>query len=476
MDENELSEYGYFEGLFRNARENSIIILDAKGIVQEVNNAFTSCFGYTPHEIIGQHGRVLFTEQDRQKGLPEKEIQKVLLEGQAYDNNYLVRKNNSITWVSGESVIVKNNTGEVRILKVVQDIQQQKISEASFERLNNFNESILRSIEDIVVVLNEQLEVITGSPSFYNLFGNASNFNLPVRFDHIIKTFDNSGDLQGKISDTISSKKGFINYAVEIVLPNIENRMYDISCSALEQEGQTNVIVVFHDITSQKQAEREREDIIGFVAHELRNPLANIVLCTEIMGEALQENKLDEVASLLVRTKNNVMRLNKMIAELYDTTRIQSGNLVLEITSFNLKDMIKEAVDTIEILQPAYNIQVKGDADLMIRGDRYRLIQVITNYLSNGIKYSNGKLDVFLNIKHDKKNLTISVKDMGLGITREQLPHIFERFFRAEKTRNLEGIGLGLYLCRQIILHHNGKVWAESELHKGSEFYFSIPL
>jgi signal transduction histidine kinase len=164
-----------------------------------------------------------------------------------------------------------------------------------------------------------------------------------------------------------------------------------------------------------------------------------------------------------------------MITELYDATHISSGNFVLEESSFRLKEMIEEAVDTIKILQPSYNIIVQGDADIIVRGDRYRLMQVITNYLGNGIKYSNGNTDVYLNISHDKNWVTISVKDMGLGIAKEHLPHIFERFFRAEKTKNMEGIGLGLYLCSRIIQQHNGKVWAESEEGKGSTFYFSIP-
>ena len=147
----------------------------------------------------------------------------------------------------------------------------------------------------------------------------------------------------------------------------------------------------------------------------------------------------------------------------------------LEISDFNFSDIIKEAIETVEVLQPAYQITLNGNPDINISGDRYRLIQVLTNYLSNGLKYSNGKTTVWLNISHDKKNLTVSVKDEGLGIPKEQLPYVFERFFRVEKTRNIEGIGLGLYLCRQIIHAHKGRVWAESEEGKGSVFYFSIP-
>src|SRR5665647_1318795 len=104
------------------------------------------------------------------------------------------------------------------------------------------------------------------------------------------------------------------------------------------------------------------------------------------------------------------------------------------------------------------------------------MIQVVTNYLSNAIKYSNANTDITLTIAHDLNSITVSVKDEGLGISAEQLPFIFQRFFRAEKARNIEGIGLGLYLCERIIKAHQGRVWAESKEGKGSAFYFSIPL
>ena len=151
--------------------------------------------------------------------------------------------------------------------------------------------------------------------------------------------------------------------------------------------------------------------------------MANVILCNEVMSDAIDDNDLNGVKSMLERSKNNVMRLNKMIAELYDATRANSGNLKLEISEFNFQDMLKEAIETIEVLQPSYKIIVKGNANLQVAADRYKLIQVITNYLGNGIKYSNGKTDVTLTVEHDENTLTVSVKDEGLGISKEQLPY-----------------------------------------------------
>jgi len=465
--------FDYFEALFRETKQNTVLLMDSEGIIKEINTAFTTCFGYADDDIIGKHFRILFTEKDQAKNLPEKEISNVLKLGQCNDNNYLVHKNKMVTWVSGESILVKNKEGNISFLKVIQDIHAQKLSENSLYRLNEFNENILRSIEDIVIVLDENMKIIKANKDISKLYKNPDEDNDILDFAEIIKPFDNKNNLVNKVQSTIKNRIGFLNTEMEIEVLG-EKRVFDIICKPIEND--TNILLVAHDITIQRYSERQREDIIGFVAHELRNPLANIILCNELLGETIKENNAEDALDLLSRSKNNVMRLNKMIAELYDATKAGSGNMHLEITRFNFSDMISEAVETIEVLHPDYSIKIKGNADIDVQGDRYRLIQVVTNYLSNGIKYSLGSSSVELHMHYDEKNVTVSVKDAGLGISKEQLPYIFNRFFRAEKTKNLEGVGLGLYLCGEIIKTHNGKVWAESEEGIGSTFYFSIPM
>lgn len=467
--------YDLIETFFERCKQSSVLLMDSEGIIKQVNKSFTNSFGYTDDDIIGKHTSILFTEEDQKKGLPETELGKVLSEGQATDKNYLVHKNKTKTWVTGESVKVKNDKGEIILLKIIQDIHEQKVSEIAIRQLNEFNENILSSIEDVVIVLNDKMKVVKANKAFSNLFNNVPDINNLDLAD-LIKPYDINGDLQKRIQETIKTRAGFSNKEIEIETASGEKRIFDVSCRAMEDGNENNILLVVHDITVYKQAERQREDIIGFVAHELRNPLANIVLCNELMAETIKEKSTNETLDLLSRSKSNVMRLNKMIAELYDATKVSSGNLSFEKANFHFGEMIKEAISTIEVLYPLYKIEVKGSGDFIVNGDRFRLIQVVTNYLSNGIKYSLGNADVSLTIEHDKENAIVAVRDKGLGISKNQLPHVFSRFFRAEKTKNLEGIGLGLYLCHQIITGHNGKVWAESEEGKGSTFYFSIPL
>ncbi|MEP6594807.1 MAG: ATP-binding protein [Ginsengibacter sp.] len=476
MPNNIDSSFDYFEALFHNTKENTVLLIDPLGFITAVSTAFTECFGYTESDIIGKNFSILFTEDDQNNGKPENEVRTVLKEGQCSDNNYLVQKDKDVIWVSGESLLVKNKEGRVRILKVIQNIHKQKISEHALERSTDFNAGILKSIEEAVIVLDNNLQIIQSNNAFDRIFRNDIPGAQPLDFAEIIKPFDINSTLFNSVQNVIKNGESFLNVQIAIDFISGDKRIFDVSCIPLQTSEDNNIVLVMHDITVHKLVERQREDIIGFVAHELRNPLANVVLCNEIMSNAIDDNNLFGVKTILERSKNNVMRLNKMIAELYDAASMNSGNLKLEISEFSFEQMLKEAIETIEVLQPSYNIIVQGNANLQVRADRHRLIQVITNYLSNGIKYSNGKTNVMLTVVHDADTLTVSVKDEGLGISKEQLPYIFQRFFRAEKTRNLEGIGLGLYLCQQIIQAHNGKVWAESQEGKGSSFYFSIPL
>jgi PAS domain S-box-containing protein len=470
------SSFNFFESLFHKTMENNILLMDPEGKVITINKAFTDCFGYHLDDLKGKSVSLLFTKEDQKKGKPEKEIAQVIMSGQASDNNYLVRKDKEMVWVSGESVLVKNDKGDVCILKIIQDINRQKLNERSALQFSNLNEHILTAIDDIVIVLDSQLNILKTNRAFDSLF-NQSHQKEVSNFEQLIRPYDPYEILIARIKNTAKNKTAFVHETLEVEIASGENRFYDFNCSPLvhTEEGE-RLLLVIHDITVDKQIEKEREDVIGFVAHELRNPLANLVLCNDLMTEAIQENSAIDLTSLLQRSKNNISRLNKMIAELYEATRVNSGILKLDIGIFHFGEMVREAIDTVEILQPSYQVIVKGDGNFLVSGDRYRMIQVVTNFLSNGIKYSNGKTEVILTIERDNNKVTVSVKDEGLGISPKDLPHVFERFFRAEKTKNLEGIGLGLFLCQQIVTAHHGRTWAESEEGRGSTFYFSIPV
>ena len=468
---------GFYRSLFDNAKMNSVLIIDTNGIILEANRAFLNSFGYDEADIVGENFSILFSDADQKKDLPSREIRTVLDEGQSFDNNYLVNKNKTLTWVSGESLLLADDQNQQRILKIIQNIHTQKESEFSIIRLNNFNENILGTIEDGVVVLDPNLKILKANHSFTQIFNFSDKDVFKIDFKAFIGSFDINSELYNAILDVFQSRSNISRIQLDMDPKTGERQTFDISCTKLAEEGeQTRILLIFHDITAQKQFEKQREDILNFVAHEFRNPLTNVILNIDLIDQMLREQKLDEFQGFITRARTNSQRLKRLINELYKSTKLISGNFDPERSVFLLEEVIDEAIESIRQVNTQYSIRKTGDAQVSLFADREKLIQVITNYLSNAVKYSDGNYDIEVRCLVEGDSVIVSVSDHGRGIPEKELPYIFNRFYRAQKTKNLDGLGLGLFLSKQIVTAHGGRAWVESKEGQGSTFYFSLLL
>lgn len=169
-------------------------------------------------------------------------------------------------------------------------------------------------------------------------------------------------------------------------------------------------------------------------------------------------------------------RLNNLIAELLDVSRIQTGNIELHNSNFDFDAMLLEAIDGIRASANHHNINLQGETNAQVFGDESHIIQVINNLLSNAIKYAPSSKTIEVRVANVSDYVKVSVKDFGVGMNSEDKKKVFERFFRAgEIQKRFPGMGIGLYICDQIIKNHGGTLWVESEVGKGSTFSFTIP-
>lgn len=473
----DFSPYDYYRALFKNPQKNCVLLLDESGIILEANRAFLLSFGYDASDLIGRHFAMLFTDEDRARDLPMREIRTVLDEGQSFDNNYLVNKNHVRTWVSGESVLLDNAKGQKCILKIIQNIHIQKESEFSIVTLNNFNENILSTIDDGVVVVDQEFKIVKANRSFYKLFELSEVVLRDGGMPMLLSTFDNKKELSSAI--TVALGTGNCNPPFQLDFDDARgvNRAFEVSCARFESLfGKSNVLVVFHDITIQKNQDRQREDILNFVAHELRNPLTNIILNIDWMNTQMSEAELEGYKEFLERAARNAERLKKLVNELYKSTKLISGNYDLQAVPCAVDECISECLDAVKRAHPDFSFEVRGGVDVKVMADREKIMQVMNNYLSNAVKYSGGNKLIVIETSSGDGFVTVAVTDQGKGIPVKELPYVFNRFYRAEKTRDLEGLGIGLFLCRQIIEAHHGRTWVESVEGKGSSFYFSLPV
>ncbi|HWW39384.1 sensor histidine kinase, partial [Pedobacter sp.] len=176
-------------------------------------------------------------------------------------------------------------------------------------------------------------------------------------------------------------------------------------------------------------------------------------------------------------TSMYVDRLNQLLAELLDVSKIQTGNIELHKHPFDFDKMVSETIEGLQTATPHYRIITKGKVGVNFNGDESHLIQVLTNLVSNAIKYSPDANEIEIYISKVSNFIKVSVKDHGMGIKDEELKKIFARFYRVGETqKRFPGMGIGLYISDQIVKNHGGTLWAESEVGKGSVFNFTLPI
>ena len=230
------------------------------------------------------------------------------------------------------------------------------------------------------------------------------------------------------------------------------------------------------DIDDQKKMEKAKDELITIASHEIKTPLTSAKAFVQILEQGL-EQKNDSNAIFAKKASTAIDKINELITELLDISKIEHGQMSLHITIFNFNTMMQQVVEGIQVTSKKHKIIVTTDVKDKIRGDEQKLQQVLVNLLSNAVKYSPDADKIFVNATQDNEMLRISIKDEGIGVEKKNLNKVFERYYREKKvTGSLPGLGIGLSICAEIIKQHNGKLWAESEPGKGSIFIFTIPL
>ncbi|HTE02333.1 MAG TPA: CheR family methyltransferase [Mucilaginibacter sp.] len=239
------------------------------------------------------------------------------------------------------------------------------------------------------------------------------------------------------------------------------------------------------DITFQKlidEATRElltrKDEFISIASHELRTPITSLKVLLQMLERTTSKNEeMKPATGMVTKAIKQVNKLIELIKDLMDVTNIQSGKLDLKKTTFDLDELIKECCEEFQMQSPKHQLIVEGDNNLIITADRNRLEQVLINLISNAVKYSPDAEKVIIKVEKIAEGVKIAITDFGIGIPKNKLPLIFDRFYRVdEKSQRYAGLGLGLYISAEIIRRHNGHINIESEEGEGSTFWFVIPI
>jgi signal transduction histidine kinase/FixJ family two-component response regulator len=237
-------------------------------------------------------------------------------------------------------------------------------------------------------------------------------------------------------------------------------------------------IGTFTDIEDQKQVERKKDEFLSIASHELKTPLTSIRAYIQLIDRGLKCTELDHNKKYVEKAQAQVTKLNDLIAQLLDVSKIENGKVKLNIQPFNIKNLIENSCDIINQIHENSEITILGnDESLEIFADEARIEQVLINYLTNAFKYSPDNKQITIERENINNELTIRVKDNGIGIPQEKQNRIFSKFYRVEESSlKFQGLGIGLYISAEIIKKHQGKFGVTSSYGNGSEFYFSIPI
>jgi len=244
-----------------------------------------------------------------------------------------------------------------------------------------------------------------------------------------------------------------------------------------DQGRPTRFIGSVLDITDEKINEQRKNDFIAMVSHELKTPLTSLTAYIQLLLRGSEQAGENLETDILIRANVQTKKMTRMINGFLNLSRLELGKLELSLTAFLMDDLIREAISDITVGMEARNFEFLPGCPAAVTADKEKIGAVIINFLSNAVKYSPNDKKINIACRDGDGEIIVSVTDQGLGIKPEDIPYVFDRFYRVEndKTKDISGFGVGLYLSAEIIKCHHGRIWVESVYGNGSTFYFSLP-
>ncbi|RZL13302.1 MAG: PAS domain S-box protein, partial [Pedobacter sp.] len=247
---------------------------------------------------------------------------------------------------------------------------------------------------------------------------------------------------------------------------------------ANEEGSFSHVYAVVMDVTVQKQDEQRKNDFIAMVSHELKTPLTSVTGYAQVLKRMANKAGDLKPATLLDKMELQLKKMSAMINGFLNISRLEGGKIQMDVREFDMSLLIKEIADEFTATTSGHLITYHEVNSQIVVADRDKIGHVVNNLVSNAIKYSGSSSQIEISCDTKEGELLFSITDQGIGVNSQDLPKLFDRYYRVQgsQSTSVSGFGIGLYLSAEIIERHGGRIWAESEPGVGSTFYFSLPL
>jgi two-component system phosphate regulon sensor histidine kinase PhoR len=356
-----------------------------------------------------------------------------------------------------------------RVRTLEQDLlQTRRTLQALTEQIASayaLRETLLKVVDDPLLVMNSRHEILFANPAAEKLLGAGLVGQTLIRATR-----------QHELEDLLDEAKTLDNEIPEQLI-DIEGQTIRAR-AVYGQNGASSVeVIALRDMTEVRRLGRARREMVANISHELRTPITSIgLLADTLLNGALEKPK--RAKKMLSDIRREVDLLAQLVQEMRDLSLIESGQLPIKLMPTPLLPMVQATVEQVQPIaeRKLQQISVNVPLDICVLADAAHVQRALKNIVHNAVKFSpEGSLIEVSAIANDEE-ATVSVKDNGPGISAEDLPRIFERFFQASRARQHDGTGLGLAIARHIVLGHGGKIWAESAEGQGATFFFSLPL
>ena len=482
------SVYRRTEDIYRKAiediRDYAIFMMDADGVVTNWNVGAQHILGYTEEDVVGKDASKFFTPEDRAKNVPAKELTTAATLGRAEDERWHIRRDGSRFWASGVVTAVHDQTGKlIGFSKVMRDMtERNKITE---ERDRFFALSM-----DMLCIVHLDGRFQRVNLAFQNVLGFSEEELLAMDIFQLVHPDD--------LAKTMSEYEGL---AAGEPVTHMENRLRTkdetykwVAWSYFPVPEDGLAFSVGRDMTELRQihevlrlraeeledANRVKDEFLATMSHELRTPLTSILGWARLLQSSqLSEREKEHAVEVIQR---NAQAQSKLVEDLLDVSRIITGKLKIEFQPVSFAFIADTVLNSLRPTVDAKQLQLETEIDPSagpILGDPARLQQIVANLLSNAIKFTpnGGRINVLL--ERRDSCVRLEVRDTGVGIAAEHLPHIFERFRQVDSSnvRTHGGLGLGLAIVDYLVRQQAGTVSAESAgLGKGATFSVEFPL
>ena len=480
----------HFRLLVEGTFEYAIFILSPEGIIQTWNKGAERIKGYRPEEIIGKHFSIFYPPEAIRIGHPEHELKIAAAEGKFVEDGLRIRKDGTSFQANVVINALRDREGKLKgFSKVTRDLTERRSAENHFQTFAD-------SINQLAWMADEKGRVTWYNNRWFEYTGSTlsdmegqgwRSVHHPDELAIVIEKWNHSLET-GTPFDMVfrlRGAKGEFRSFLSRVVPfrDCEGRVIKWFGTNTDIQDQKEVELALAEANNKARiALKVRDEFMSIASHELKTPLTSLLLQVQMRSRRLVNPSLPaitqvQIASMIETDKRQLERISRLIDDMLDVARINTGNLTINSERVDLCGLVQEVLDNYLDQYQSMGSKINFVCCDPVEGiwDRFRIEQAIANLLINAIKYGSGK-PIEVGVFRKDGQAKFVVTDQGIGIAYENLERIFNRFERAVTANEVSGLGIGLFITKQIIDLHGGTIRVESELGQGSTFIVELPL